>query len=54
MRTTIGLSELHSQVLQLQEVGLGVHGHRHEVQSIEQVGHVGYHIDQHEEYNWIK
>ena len=36
----------HSQVLQLQEVDHGELGHRHEVQSNDKVGHVGYQIDQ--------
>ena len=48
MRCTIRLSELHSQVLQLQKVELGEHGHRHEGQSSDKVGRVRYQIDQHD------
>ena len=52
MRSTIRLSESHAQLIQLTEVvDLGEHGHRHEVQSSDEVGHAGYPIDQHEEHN---
>ena len=44
----------HAQVLQLQEVDLGGHRHRHDVQSSDEVVYVGYQIDLHEDYNWIK
>ena len=50
MRSTIRSSESHAQVLQLQEVDLGEHGHCHEEQSSDEVGHVGYQIDQHERH----
>ena len=46
MKSTNRLDESHAQVLQLQEVGHGEHGHRHEVQSNDKAGHVGYQIDQ--------
>ena len=48
---TIRLSESHAQGLQLQEVDHGEPGHRHEVQSNDKVGHVGYQIDQLEKHN---
>ena len=54
MRSTIRLSESHEQVLQLPEVDLGEHGHRHEAQSSDEGGHVRWdQIDQYEKHNWI-
>ena len=41
----------HEEVLQLQEVDPGEHGHRREVESSDGVGHVGYQIDQHEKHS---
>ena len=43
----------HQKGLQLQKVDLGEHGQRHGAQSSDEVGHVGYQIDQHEEHNYI-
>ena len=53
MRSTAILGQSHEQVLQLQEVDLGDHGHRHEVEIIDGVGHAGYQIDQHEKHSQI-
>ena len=53
MRSTIRLSESHEQVSQLPEVDLGERGHRHEVQSSDEVGNVRYQNDQHEKHKWI-
>ena len=46
MGSTIRLGESHAPVPQFLEVDLGEHGQRHEVQSSDEVGHEGYHIDQ--------
>ena len=51
MKSTKRQDGSHKEILQLQKVDLGEHGHRHEVQSSDQVGHVGYQIDQHEKHN---
>ena len=42
-----------AQVLQLPEVDLCEQGQHHGTQSSDEVGHAGYQIDQHEEYNYI-
>ena len=51
MKSTIRLGESRVEVHQLQGVDLGEHGHCHEVRSGDEVDHVGYQIDQHEEHN---
>ena len=51
LKSTIRLSESHAQVLQIQEVDHGEHGHLNEVQSSDEVGHVGYQIYRHETHN---
>ena len=50
----IQVDESHAQVVQLEEVDLGEHGHCHEEQNSNELGHVGYYIDQHEKHNQIK
>ena len=50
IRSPFRLGDSHEQVPQLQEVGHGEHGHRLEVESSDEVGHVGYQIDQHERH----
>ena len=54
LKIIIRLSESHAQVPQLEEVDHGEYGHRHGVQSSDEVGHVGYQIDQLEKHNKIK
>ena len=51
MKSTNRLDESHAQVLQRLEVGHGEQGHRHELQSSDEVGHAGYQIDQLEKHN---
>ena len=54
MRSPVKLGESQEQVPQLKEVDLGEHGHRHEVESSDEVGHAGYQIDQHEKPSKIR
>ena len=51
MKSTKRQDGSHKEVLQLQEVDLGEHGHRHEVESSDGVGHEGYQIDQREKHS---
>ena len=54
MTSTVRFDKSHEQVPQLQEVYLGEHGHRHEVQSSDEVGHAGYQIGWHGKPNQIR
>ena len=54
MKSTNRLDGSRAQVHQLQEVHLGEHGHHHEEQSSDEIGHVGYQIDQHELHKKMK
>ena len=51
MKSTNRLDESHAHIFQLHEVDLGEHGHCLEEQSNDEVGHVGYQIDQHEKHS---
>ena len=47
IRSTVRFDKSHEQVPQLQEVDLGEHGHCHEVENSDEVGHAEYQIDHH-------